>query len=153
MKHTPDQDLLLLAHRSLGPIGALSARLHLRQCDRCRGRYAELSSLTRTAARAFRLGMPAWKPLGMAAGTKLLLGVIIFAGALLMMEISMFSPHYTVVPGGNLVLSPVGKEELCKVALKKAMAANGQPAPAAPQKLRGPGTVTLPQVQVSGSKK
>jgi hypothetical protein len=76
VNHIQDQDLLLLAHRSLGFFQSISASLHMRGCSSCRKRYAALDSLSSGVASAVRLGLPTWHPLGLALRTKVLLATL-----------------------------------------------------------------------------
>jgi hypothetical protein len=73
VKHTSEQDLLLLAHRALGIVPSLEAHFHMLQCAECRSHFAELKSVSLVAASAMRVGMPKWKPAGMALGLKLVI--------------------------------------------------------------------------------
>jgi len=98
VKHTPDQDLLLLAHRSLDPVHAFTIRLHVSRCDSCRKRLAEFTSISTAAASALRVGMPAWKPMGMALKMKLLLGGLLLSALLVTGGLSMAAKPHVVPP-------------------------------------------------------
>ncbi|HVT11127.1 MAG TPA: hypothetical protein VHE55_02580 [Fimbriimonadaceae bacterium] len=91
MKHLEDQDLLLLAHRSLGFVQSLSAHRHLARCESCRSRYAQFGALSRKVASLVRPGLPTWKPLGMALRTKVLISV--FLGC-----VGLFGVEMAVLP-------------------------------------------------------
>jgi len=87
MNHPPDQDLLLLAHRSLNLVKTLAARWHVWRCPECRLRYRELNSLSFAVASALRIGLPSWKPAVMALKVKLLIGVVALATGTLVTEV------------------------------------------------------------------
>ena len=77
MKHTPDQDLLLISHHSLGLGRTLMAWLHMSRCPRCRKRLREFAALSATAATALRVGLPAWKPVATALRLKILIAIML----------------------------------------------------------------------------
>ena len=87
MKHPADQDLLMLAHRSLDPFKAIATRWHLTRCADCRRRYSEFGALSTAVASAIRIGLPAWKPIVLALKTKLLAAVILLAAGILVTEV------------------------------------------------------------------
>jgi len=86
VKHPSDQDLLMLAHRSLGPLKFVEVRLHVLRCAECRRRCAEFGLLSSAVASTLRLGMPAWKPGIVALKLKLLIGVTVLATGVLVTE-------------------------------------------------------------------
>jgi hypothetical protein len=88
VKHIEDQDLMLLAHRSLGPAQSVAAKIHLWRCPSCRAKFGELSSFSTSVASAVRVGLPAWKPAGIALQMKLFLAAIVVAGSFLVFQIA-----------------------------------------------------------------
>lgn len=92
MKHLQDQDLLLLAHRSLGPVRSIGAKLHLARCKDCRARYGAYASLSLMVASLVRVGMPAWKPLGLALSLKVLVAASVVGVGLYGLDVAISSP-------------------------------------------------------------
>ena len=60
MNHTSDQDLLLLAHNSLGLVKTALARFHVWRCVACRRRLTEFDSFSRGVAAAVRGVVCVW---------------------------------------------------------------------------------------------
>ncbi len=108
MRHLEDQDLLLLAHRSLGLVQSISAHRHLAKCERCRFRYSEFGALSSKVALLVRPGLPAWKPLGLALRTKVLISVFLGCVGLFGIEMAVLPhpPQPVHVPALKQVSSP-----------------------------------------------
>lgn len=91
MSHVSDQDLLLMAHRSLGSVREIGARIHLRRCSSCRAKLGAVGSMSAMVAAAVRPGLPAWKPSGITLSAKILIATIAFGGALLLGKAALTS--------------------------------------------------------------
>ena len=114
MKHVTDQNLLLLTHRALGPIRSGVARVHLMACADCRRRQQELLSLSVATAAAFRIGMPAWRPIGVAIGVKLLAGVAVLATGILFTEMVVGSHNPYGYPSSAVQAGSVHRKILVR---------------------------------------
>jgi len=157
VNHPPDQDLLLLAHRSLAPFRAVAARWHIRNCVSCRKRFSEFDTLSSAVASAFRLGMPAWKPLGTALSLKLLIGIIVVALGLLGGEVVVSGMAPATSFGGGACATVQGSQQSANlppannltlhknlIPRSSVVTGSGINPKSAPQMLRAPGTVTIP---------
>jgi hypothetical protein len=91
MKHVQDQDLLLLAHRSLSPWDWFTARYHLWRCNACRRRYDHFRSLSTSVASAVRVGLRPWRPIGLSIKVVLLVGLILVTCGVIGTEIVAIS--------------------------------------------------------------
>lgn len=111
MNHIPDQELLLMAHHALGPFRSIAGLVHMRKCAQCRKRLSEYASLSSTVAGAVRVGMPAWKPLGLAIGTKLLLSIAVVGLAILFVEnMAIRSANSSQIVPAGACANPVVKK-------------------------------------------
>ena len=75
-----DQDLLLFAHRAVGPLKSFFVRLHVKHCPQCRARLNEFSGVSSALAAHVRTGMPRWAPaapFALSTRTKLLLSLLL----------------------------------------------------------------------------
>ncbi|HTQ09109.1 MAG TPA: hypothetical protein VMI31_03470 [Fimbriimonadaceae bacterium] len=103
MKHFSDQDLFMLAHRSLAPSSMIAAKWHVLRCRQCRERYRELGSLSVAVASSLRVGLPAWKPVLLGLKGVLALSVIVLAAGALVAEVYVAN-------------RPAGGAATCKIA-------------------------------------
>src|SRR3569832_1041988 len=112
MNHVTDQDLLLLAHRSLGFFRSLGVAIHLRTCSSCRKRYTEMATMSTAIASSLRVGMrSAWKPAGMALRMKILLSALVMAGGVL-------AVRQATMPNDSFVFPSFVSGDACSTAVQ-----------------------------------